>query len=160
MSIGDLVMFPPAVDAGVGSQPTTLGVVVAEAGGPPAVADVMWQSTGKVTFGIPQTTLRKVFVGAFYDSLNVGTWQQVGSYPELGDGTPKSPAASGLLLDAFMLGDYDAADPDEDVTYARITTNNGDSTLLTAEDPGGDGQEASTPPSPSIKGIIPGRRNS
>lgn len=38
MTIGDLVMFPPALGASVGSQDTVLGIVVKEGAGPPVTA--------------------------------------------------------------------------------------------------------------------------
>jgi hypothetical protein len=158
MTIGDLVMFPPALGASVGSQDTVLGIVVAQAGAP-VLASVMWQSTGKVTPAIPATELRSVHEGAFFNTFRVGSWEQLVAYPPAGGGgVPKSPAASGLVLDAFMLGDFES-DPDESVAYVRFSINNGDGTLLMGQDPGPEGQVAFDPPADWILKNQP-KRNS
>lgn len=152
-------MFPPTLEASVGSQDTTLGIVVAQAGAP-VLASVMWQSTGKVTPLIPATELRSVHQGALFATLRVAGWQQLRAYPPSGDGgTPKSPAASGLALDSFMLGDFEDG-PDESLQYVRFSINNGDGTLLLAQDPGPEGQEAVNPPADWILVDHPGKRNS
>ncbi len=152
-------MFQPKI--GLGDEGTGPGIVVAQDDvGPPTTADVMWQSTGMVTADIPQSELRRVYEGAIYNSLRVGSWVQLNSYPLPGNGTPKSPAASGLMLDAFMLGEFGSDEPEGDIAYARISINNGDGTILTAEDPGPDGAVATAPPANTINTGKPGQRNS
>jgi len=119
MAVGDVVILEQFdFDGGnyAGFDPI-LGLVAAEDAGPPATADVLWE-TGETNSAVPQTQLRKVFFSGV-TAPYIGKWVQLLGFPEFEppdppNGAPKSPSFSGVVVRAFTTGSYDAADPDAD----------------------------------------------
>jgi hypothetical protein len=122
---------------------------------------VLWRN-GKTTTGVPQSELRKVFgdlPGAEPSITSlVGKWMQIGSLPiiDLGEDPPftgyppKSPAAAGLVIEAFGTNAYDELNADA----ARLVISSEDGRgffQVPMPDPAGD--------DPPVYIEQPGRRN-
>lgn len=112
MAVGDFVIMTSGSLGPSTFAPTgpLMGRVLAEAGGPPATADVEWENHEQ-TLGIDQTNLRKVFFGGGSERYVIAKWLQLKNYPF--SGAPpnvgeKSPAAAGIGHRAFGIGAYDA----------------------------------------------------
>lgn len=159
MAVNDVVIFTPIFTARMGAQDTVLARVQAEDAGPPATATLFFE-TGLVVAGVPQSILSKVFASAFFGLARMGTWQALNDYPEgitPEQPAPKSKAAGGIVVATFMLGAYDAQNPDNAV-YTRLAINNGRTSLLVAETaPSGATQTA---PTANVLIDRPGVRNS
>lgn len=99
-------------------SPPYTGVVQAEDNvADPPTADVLWRKTGLLST-VPQPQLQKVFNSPL-GARQVGQYAQIVGFPELevepGDQVeglpPKSPAAAGPIVDAFVLAPYGTQQP-------------------------------------------------
>jgi hypothetical protein len=116
------------------------GTVIAESGGPPInAATVLWHN-GEVSIDVPIIALSKVFnlSTSLQQAARILKWVQLRGFPFFSDdvddsGFPKSPAASGLVVDAYELGAYDAQVPEGD-TYNVVAMEDGRQFIQTVED--------------------------
>lgn len=127
MAVGDQVIlgFGNAftVDS-FGAEPPLIGTVVDE---PATDAVVEWRN-GKTSSAIPQALLQKVFESASDVDFNratplIGKWMQLNDWPLAGllpGSAPKSPAASGVVVAAFGLGDYDDPAPNAGLVVLSV----------------------------------------
>ncbi len=125
MAIGDVVVLTALMPgSAIGDATALLGAVVAEAGGPPATADVLWEN-GELTAAVPQSELSKVFVGTAAGVARVGKWEQMLGFPDFNEaggagGFPKSPAMGGVVVRVYRNGAYDAQNPTDDTLRLTI----------------------------------------
>lgn len=111
MTVGDLVVALDAVgDFNGGAALALQGLVNAEAGGPPATADVLW-NTGQLASAVPQARLGKVFDATDAGIALIGKWIQMIAYGAAASGAPKNAAFSGIVVSAFRVAAYGAPDP-------------------------------------------------
>ncbi len=158
MSVGDTVMMN--LRAETWAEPY-MGIVQAEDGDPGGTATVLWRKTGDLST-IPKGRLSKVW-DAPLGAKQVGQWAQLLGWPEsefeppddVEGFAPKSPAAAGVIVDAFVLSVYGDTLTPTDPGYVVIATEDGRGTFVV--------EYSEQPiPSPEFEAayvIQPGRRN-
>ena len=118
MTVGDWVMMATGRQVeGVANGLPLLGVVTLQDPGPPAVATVLWEN-GELSSLLQSNLLRVFDAGTVSpdNAFNIGKWVQLVAYPEVElnpdgsidqpGGSPKSPAAAGLVVRAWSFGPF------------------------------------------------------
>ena len=128
MPVGDTVTLA-GFNANSDPNMPVFGLVNVDPGGG-ADVEVLWRN-GERPVPIPTTELDKVFIGAGIGL--VGRWAQLLAYDELDSeqpeegGLPKSPAAQGLIIEAWGTGSFGGAEPN---LYSSSVTELGDTLLI------------------------------